>query len=126
MMTVMDQARPWFTPSRTLAATIHPQEGAYMRMRGTGTPTSHPATRTFFLPKRSARPPAKRLESAFTSPKVMMKEKIAVFRTSPNSCDPTSGTTVRSRPTMPPTKALTSTRSANCRQFSLSPSLTRG
>jgi hypothetical protein len=72
--------RPWFTPSRTLAATSHPQEGAYMRMRGTGTPTSQPATRTFFLPKRSASPPAKRLENALTSPKVTMKEKIAGSR----------------------------------------------
>jgi hypothetical protein len=26
MMTVMDHARPWLTPSSTLAATIHPQE----------------------------------------------------------------------------------------------------
>jgi hypothetical protein len=51
-----------------------------MRMRGTGTPTSQPATRTFFLPKRSASPPAKRLENALTSPKVTMKEKIAGSR----------------------------------------------
>jgi len=37
-----------------------------------------------------------------------------------------SGTTVRSIPTMPPTKAFTSTKRANCRQFSLKPSLTFG
>ena len=38
-----------------------------------------------------------------------------------NSSAPISGTTVRSRPTMPPTKALTRTSSANWRQFSASP-----
>src|SRR5690348_17193803 len=34
------------------------------------------------------------------------------------------GTTVRSMPTIPPTKALMSTSRANCRQFSRSPSWT--
>src|SRR5215208_2598265 len=117
----MDQARPWLTPSRTLAATIHPHDGASMIMNGTGTPISHPATRTFFLPKLSASTPETRLENAFTTPKEAMNEKMAVLKTRPNSSDPTSGTTVRSRPTMPPTKSLTSTSMANCRQFSLSP-----
>ena len=93
-----------------------------MRMRGTGTPTSQPATRIFFLPKRSANPPAKRLENALMSPKVMMNEKMAVLRTSPNSWEPMSGTTVRSRPTIPPTKAFTRTSSENCPRFSFRPS----
>src|SRR5215203_5176086 len=124
MRTVLDHARHWLMPSRALAATIHSHEGAYMIMNGTGTPTTQPATRTVFLPKRSARPPAKRLEKALISPKVTMNEKMAVLKTSPNSSDPTSGTTVRSRPTIPPTKAFTSTSSENCPRFSLSPSRT--
>src|SRR5829696_4716755 len=122
----MDQARPWLTPSSTLAATIHPHEGASMIMNGTGTPISHPANSTFFLPYLSASTPETRLEHAFTTPKETMNEKIAVLRTSPNSSEPTSGTTVRSRPTIPPTKALTSTSMANCRQFSLRPRRTHG
>ena len=56
MMTVMDQARLWLTPSRTLAATIHPHEVASIIMKGTVTPTSQPAISTFFRPKRSASP----------------------------------------------------------------------
>ena len=50
-----------------------------------------------------------------------MNEKMAVLRTSPNSWEPMRGTTVRSRPTIPPTKAFTRTSSENCCQFSLSP-----
>ena len=96
-----------------------------MIMNGTGTPISHPATRTFFRPTLSASTPETRLEHAFTTPKEAMNEKIAVLKTRPNSSDPTSGTTVRSIPTMPPTKALISISMANCRQFSLSPRRTR-
>jgi hypothetical protein len=109
----MDQARPWLTPSRTLAATIQPHEGANMIMNGTGTPISHPAISTFFLLKESASAPETRFEQAFTTPNETINEKMAVLRTSPNSSEPTSGTTVRSSPTMPPTKALTKTSSAN-------------
>ena len=72
MSTVMDQTRPWLTPSSTLAATIHPHEGASAIMNGTGTPTTQPATSTFFLPTRSARVPDTRLEHALTTPKEMM------------------------------------------------------
>jgi len=63
-----------------LAATIHSHEAAYMIMNGTGAPTTQPATSTFFLPKRSASPPAKRLERALTRPKVTMNEKMAVLQ----------------------------------------------
>src|SRR5918998_566684 len=125
MITATDQVRPWFTPSRTLAATIHSHEGASMIMNGTGIPTIQPATKTFLRPNLSAKDPETRLENALTSPKEAMKEKMAVLRTSPNCSDPMSGTTVLSMPTMPPTKALTSISSANCRQFSLSPKRTR-
>ncbi len=55
-----------------------------------------------------------------------MNEKIAVLRTSPNSCEPTRGTTVRSRPTIPPTEALTRIKRANCPRFSFRPSRTEG
>ncbi len=121
MLTAIDQAKPWFTPRRTLAATIQPHEGASMIMNGTGTPTTHPATSSLFLPKRSTRLPTARLESAFTTPKETMNERMAVLVTSPKTCEPSSGTTVRSSPTAPPTKALIRTKSENWRQFSLSP-----
>src|SRR5262249_35998266 len=44
----------------------------------------------------------------------------------PNCSAPINGTTVRSRPTMPPTKALMTTSSVNCFQFFLSPRATSG
>ena len=40
----------------------------------------------------------------------------------PNSSAPINGTTVRSSPTMPPTKAFTSTSSENWARFSRRPS----
>jgi hypothetical protein len=97
-----------------------------MIMNGTGTPISHPASSTLFLLKESASAPETRFEHAFTTPKETMNEKMAVVRTSTNSSEPTSGTTVRSKPTIPPTKALTSTRRANCPRFSRRPSRTAG
>src|SRR5215213_1201326 len=97
-----------------------------MIMNGTGIPTIQPATKTFLRPNLSAKEPEIRLENALTSPKEAMKEKMAVLRTSPNCSEPMSGTTVLSMPTMPPTKALTSISSVNCRQFSLSPKRTLG
>src|ERR687889_1108344 len=98
MITATDQVRPWFTPSRTLAATIHSHEGASMIMNGTGIPTIQPATKTFLRPNLSAKDPETRLENALTSPKEAMKEKIAVLSTSPNCSEPMSGTTVLSMP----------------------------
>src|SRR5215217_1941190 len=126
MITATDQVRPWFTPSRTLAATIHSHDGANMIMNGTGAPTSQPATRTFLRPNLSAMVPDTRFENALTTPKETMNEKMAVLRTSPNSCEPMSGTTVRSRPTIPPTKALISTSKENWPAFSRNPSRTAG
>ncbi|OIQ67726.1 hypothetical protein GALL_506940 [mine drainage metagenome] len=58
------------------------------------------------------------------TPKLTMKETTIVVEAMPNSSDPISGTTVRSIPTMPPTKALITTSKANCGQFSLSPNRT--
>ena len=68
MITVVDQVRPWFSPSRTLAKTTQPQFGARMRRIGTGSPMSQPATRTGLRPKRSAIAPATRLATAFVTP----------------------------------------------------------
>src|SRR6516165_968232 len=69
----------------------------------------------------SAKCPDTRLASALTTPKLTMKDMTMVVEAMWNSSAPISGTTVRSSPTMPPTKALTSTSSENCRQFSRSP-----
>lgn len=50
MMTVVDQASPWLTPSSTFAATIHPQLGAQISMAGIGMATAQPASRTGLRP----------------------------------------------------------------------------
>ena len=50
MITVLDQARPWLMPSRTLATMIQPHSGAQMSSSGTGSPNSQPATSTGFRP----------------------------------------------------------------------------
>ena len=65
---------------------------------------------------------ATRLMTAFVTPKLTMNEVMAVFEVSPNSCSPRSGNTVRSKPTMAPTKAFSTTRRVNCGRFSRSPS----
>src|SRR5438034_1237426 len=122
MITVVDQHSPWLTPSSTLANTIQPQLGAQMISNGTGSPASQPATRSGLRPIRSASCPVKRLASALTMPKLTRKERTTVFDTSPKSAWGMSGTTVRSSPTMAPTKALTTTRRANGRQLAPRPS----
>ena len=43
MTTVVDHARPWFTPRSTFAPIIHDHVGAQITIKGTGTPISHPA-----------------------------------------------------------------------------------
>ena len=78
MITVVDQVRPWLTPSRTLAATTQPQVGAQINRSGTGMPTSQPATSTGLRPTRSARVPATRLVRALVIPKATMKVSPAV------------------------------------------------
>src|SRR2546429_2056602 len=122
MITVVDQHKPWLTPSSTLANTIQPQLGAQMMSSGTGSPASQPATRSGLRPIRSASCPAKRLASALTMPKLTRKERTTVFETSPKSAWAMSGTTVSSSPTIAPTKALTTTSSVNWRQLAPRPS----
>src|SRR6185503_3811347 len=124
MITVIDQARPWLMPRRAFAAMTHPQLGAHMIMNGTGRPTSHPRIRTRLRPQASASWPETKLAHAFTTPKLTMKETTSVVELILNSSEPISGTTVRSIPTIPPTKALIRTSKANCGQFSFSPSRT--
>ena len=58
---------------------------------------------------------------AFVMPKAIIKEKMAVLEEIPNSCSANAGKTVRSRPIIPPTKALMTTKSENCFQFSFNP-----
>ena len=50
MITVVDQVRPWLTPSRTLANTTQPHVGAHINSSGTGRPMSQPATSTGLRP----------------------------------------------------------------------------
>ena len=91
---------------------------------GTGRARSQPATRIGLRPIRSDRRAATRLMTALVTPKLTMNEVMAVFEVSPNSCSPRSGSTVRSSPTIAPTKALRRTRSENCGRFSRRPSRT--
>src|SRR5581483_6593742 len=113
MITVIDHAKPWLTPSSTLAATMYAKFGAQMIMKGTGTPTSQPKTSTRLRPQESARWPETRFATALTTPKLTMNEVTAAAEARWNSSEPISGTTVRSMPTIPPTKALMSTSSEN-------------
>ena len=46
MFTVVDQVRPWLSPSKTFANTTQPQEGAQMMSSGTGKAATHPISRT--------------------------------------------------------------------------------
>ena len=122
MITVVDQVRPWFTPSRTLAKITHPQLGAQINRSGTGMAMIQPATSTGLRPKRSDRVPAKKLVAAFTIPNAAMKVSVEENAVSPNSCSASSGRTVRSWPIIPPTSALTPTSRRNWPRFSRSPS----
>ena len=59
MMTVVDQVRPWLTPSNTLAATTHPHDGAQISSSGTGNARAQPVTSTGLRPYRSDSVPAR-------------------------------------------------------------------
>ena len=85
MITVVDQVRPWLTPSSTLAKTTQPHDGAQISSSGTGRPMSQPATSTGLRPYRSERVPAKKLVAAFTTPKATMNVSAAVNAVSPNT-----------------------------------------
>src|SRR2546430_4132584 len=72
MITVVDQVRPWFTPSSTLAATTQPQLGAQISSGGVGSATSHPATRTRLRANRAGQAPAEELGTPLSSPHARM------------------------------------------------------
>jgi hypothetical protein len=59
MITVVDQVRPWLTPSSAFAPSTQSQSGAHISKNGTGTATSQPPTSTALRPKVSDRRPAK-------------------------------------------------------------------
>ena len=59
MITVVDQVRPWLTPSSTFATSTQLQLGAHISRNGTGTATSQPADEMCLRPKRSERRPAR-------------------------------------------------------------------
>src|SRR5260370_41598788 len=124
MLTVIDQARPWLTPSSTLAATIQPHAGAQASTNGTGSPATQPATSRLFLVCRVVSGPAARFVSAFVTPNATMNENTDTYPVRWNTRVPTRLVVVRSRPTMPPTHAFTTTSSVNCGQFGRSPSRT--
>src|SRR5271169_727817 len=56
-----------------------------MMMNGTGRPMSQPVIRTFFRPILSEVRAANRLQTALVTPKLTMKDTMAVFETRPNS-----------------------------------------
>src|SRR5512134_1550852 len=122
MLTVVAQHRPWFTPSSTFATTIQLHAGAEIKRNGTGRPAIQPATSRPLRLTRSASPPAARLAAALTRPNATRNERVIDFEARPNSASASSGTTVRSMPTIAPTKALMRTRSENCRQLAARPS----
>src|SRR5262249_52597504 len=113
-------------PSSALAAITHSQLGAHITINGTGNPNSQPTTHKRLRPQTSATRPDTRLASALMTPKLTMKETTNVVEAILNSSEPISGTTVRSRPTMPPTKALIRTSRENCGQLARRPRLTLG
>src|SRR5579872_6704776 len=123
MFTVVDQVRPWFTPRSTLAKMTQPQLGARISSSGTGKPKIHPTIRTGLRPKRSLSAPARKLATGFVRPKATMKVSAAVTAASPKPRWASSGRTVRSCPIMPPTSALTPTRSENWARLARRPSL---
>src|SRR5215207_1234610 len=124
MTTVIDQARPWFSPSSALAATTQPQCGATAISSGTGSASAQPRMSSRRRPSRWANAPAARLVNAFARPNATMNESTAVLDPSPKSCSPISGRVERSRPTIAPTNALIATSSENCATFWRRPSWT--
>ena len=124
MITVVDQVRPWLTPSSTLAAMTQPQSGAQISSGGIGSATSHPATSTGLRPNRSDSVPAKKLVTALTAPNARMNVSALPSAARWKVCTASSGTTVRSWPRVPPTSALTATSSENWARLARRPSRT--
>src|SRR5262245_44489660 len=109
-----------------LAATTHDQAGAQMIKKGTGRPHSQPAISSVRRGKRLGSRPANRLVTALVRPKVAMNDTATVAEVMPKSASASAGRIERSRPTMPPTKALIATSSVNCDQFAPRPRVGAG
>ena len=124
MMTVVDQVRPWFTPSSTLAKMIQPHDGAHIRMNGTGRPISQPATSTGLRPTRSESVPAKKLVAAFTTPKATMNVSAGGEGGEPEDFVGEQGQDGALLADHPADERVDATSSANCGRFSRSPSWT--
>src|SRR5437879_10678137 len=125
MITVMDQHSATVVTRGKVGISIQHDRLAKMMMSGTGRPRSQPRTSTFLRPTLSETRAAKRSKIALVTPKLTMKETMAVFETKPNSFSPISGTTVLSSPTIIPTKALITINSENWPRFSQIPRRTR-
>ena len=114
MMTVVDHVKPWLMPSSTLAKTIQPQLGAQMMSNGTGSANSQPVTRPVCgrLDRRGfRRRSSSRLHrSEGDDERQRGRESGEMERAGRRS-----GKTVRSWPIIPPTSALTPTRSGTAR-----------
>src|SRR5215216_3129804 len=124
MTTVIDQARPWLTPRKTLAVTTQPQLGATAINSGTGSASAQPSSSSRRRPTRSASAPAPRFGNDLASPKATMNERTAALEPTPKSSLPISGSVERSSPTIAPTKALMATSRLNWAAFSRRPSRT--
>src|SRR2546423_11123519 len=75
MITVVDQVRPWFTPSSTLAATTQPQPGAQINSGGIGRAASPPAARTRLRPNPAHNVPAEKVLVALAPPQAQMERR---------------------------------------------------
>src|SRR5215218_4057754 len=124
MTTVIDQARPWLTPRKTLAVTTQPQLGATAINSGTGSASAQPSSSSRRRPTRSASAPAPRFVNDLASPKATMNERTAALEPTPKSSLPIRGSVERSSPTIAPTNTLTATSRPNWAAFSRSPSRT--
>ena len=122
MMTVVDQVRPWLTPSRTLATMIHPHVGAHINSSGTGSADEPSGDEHRFAPVAVREGAGEEVGRGLHGAERDDEGERAENAASPKTCSASSGRTVRSWPIMPPTSALTPTSSRNWARFSRSPS----
>ena len=120
---VMDQVKPWFMPSSTVAATIQLQLGAYRIMNGIGMAEAQPSSSTVLRPSRSDSRPATKLSVPLTKPKATtnaMSSRNEPLGT-PNSLSASAGTTVRIIPSVKPTRNTCTSWCRNCARLSRIP-----
>ena len=78
MLTVIDQVRPWLTPSKTFAATTQAQLGPQASMNGTGRPIIQPAIRMVLRVWRAVIAPPTALVMALVNPKTTTKAAMPI------------------------------------------------